>query len=199
MCVYLLALLAGLQINTLKSPGFLCPASEAVMNSEDSADWTSDPEKRPLKRNECCHYVISVAVNKWNVECGKKNAIPLSAFNIWFSWTTSILRRSGRRALFQNEVSTIWKKWWHLRWKQDWWQKLKNKERRKLSDFLMDSLLNTLAECNFCRLVWLQKDVTMWFVKTKRHIRPQNLNKLYDHFQQILSFKGLGYINCIST
>lgn len=42
------------------------------MNSEDSADWTSDPEKRPLKRNECCHYVISVAVNKWNVECGKK-------------------------------------------------------------------------------------------------------------------------------
>lgn len=47
------AFIAGLKINTFKSAGLLLPAREAVMNSEDSADGTSDPENIMLDRNEC--------------------------------------------------------------------------------------------------------------------------------------------------
>lgn len=113
--VYLLALLAGLQINTSKSPGLLCPASEAVMNSEHSADWTSDPENGPLKRNECCYYVISVSVNKWNVECKKRQG--LSVLLIFDSSERPQFSEGlKKRASFQNEISTIWKEKWHLFW-----------------------------------------------------------------------------------
>ena len=53
MCVCVSALVAGLKINTFKSPGLLLPAHEAVINSEDSADGTSDPENLTLNRNDC--------------------------------------------------------------------------------------------------------------------------------------------------
>ena len=76
-------------------------------------NWTSDPENRPVNRNERRHRVISVSVNKWNRgREGKCNAFSV-LFNISFSWMTSILRKKAwktslipkkvRRPLFRGE------------------------------------------------------------------------------------------------
>lgn len=146
VCVFLsiLALLAGLQINTSKSPGFLCPASEAVMNSEDSADWTSDPENRPLNRNERCHHVISVFVNKWNAE-REENTAPFTAFLIFDSPERP---QSSEESHSKNEMSTIWKEKWCLFWKCDCWQNIKMNRQA----FQRITWLKSLAEETICRM-----------------------------------------------
>lgn len=84
------------------------------MNAEGSADWTPDPENRPLNRNEhgCRHYVISVPAEEWKIEKKKKekkNTLKNKQWNIQKPNAFA----SPRRPQF-----------WRSSWEQKFWKRI---------------------------------------------------------------------------
>lgn len=121
-------------------------------------NWTSDPENRPVNRNERRHRVISVSVNKWNGgREGKCNAFSVP-FNISFSWMTSVLRKKAWK------TSLIPKKWDVLFFgeKSDAGRKsmtLQRKEKKQIRLFKGSYGLNSwLREITTCRCLEVQSN-----------------------------------------